>query len=77
MTDSRDTGELDELRRQNQRLADDLAHLEREHHRLRCEYRRVCEELDWREERVRVLERVIVRQDREIQRITAAAHQLL
>ena len=29
--------------------------------RLRAEYRRVCEELDWRDEKIRVLERVIVR----------------
>ena len=41
------------------RLTEELARLEREHHRLRCEYRRVCEELDWRDEKIRGLYRVI------------------
>jgi hypothetical protein len=29
--------------------------------RLEAEYRRVCEELDWRDEKIRVLERVVRR----------------
>ena len=41
--------------------AQTIATLERELHRLRCEYRRVCEELDWRDEKIRVLTRVIER----------------
>ena len=41
--------------------AETIARLERELHRLRCEYRRVCEALDWAEEQVRVLRRVIAR----------------
>lgn len=38
-----------------------IAALERELHRLRCEYRRVCDELDWQQERNRGLQRVIER----------------
>jgi ribosomal protein L29 len=38
-----------------------IAALERELHRLRCEYRRVCEESDWKAEEVRVLRRVIAK----------------
>jgi hypothetical protein len=38
-----------------------IAELERALHRLRCEYRRVCDELDWRDEKIRVLSRVIER----------------
>lgn len=38
-----------------------IVRLERELHRLRCEYRRVCEELDWRDEQIRVLRRAIER----------------
>lgn len=33
----------------------------REMARLRAEYRRVCEELDFRDEKIRVLERVVLR----------------
>lgn len=38
-----------------------IAALERELHRLRCQNRRLAEELDWREEKIRVLSRVIER----------------
>ena len=41
--------------------ADTIAALERELHRLRCEYRRLAEEADWKDEQVRVLRRVIAR----------------
>lgn len=42
-----------------------VAQLERENHRLRCEVRRAHEELDWRDEQIRVLRRVIERLGRE------------
>jgi hypothetical protein len=35
------------------------ARRDRELQRLRAEYSRVCEELDWRDEKIRVFERVI------------------
>jgi hypothetical protein len=38
-----------------------IAALERDNHRLRCEVRRVHEALDWRDEQIRVLRRVIER----------------
>ena len=41
--------------------AQTIATLEREIHRLRCELRRVYEELDWRDEKIRVLTRVVER----------------
>ena len=46
-------------------LTQALVDLERRHHRLQCEYRRVCEALDWRDEKIRVLERVILRLGRD------------
>jgi hypothetical protein len=38
-----------------------IASLERDNHRLRCENRRIAEELDWRDEKIRVLTRVVER----------------
>lgn len=38
-----------------------VVQLERDNHRLRCEVRRVHDELDWRDEQIRVLRRVIER----------------
>ena len=52
----------DEPRTQREHeYAQTIARLERELHRLRCEYSRVCEELDYRDEKIRVMTRVIER----------------
>lgn len=56
--------------------AQTIAALERELHRLRCEYRRVAEESDWKAEECRVLRRVVVRQDARIQELEAAVERL-
>lgn len=42
-------------------LVERIVTLERELHRLRCEYRRVCSEADWKDEQIRVYRRVIER----------------
>ena len=56
--------------------AQTIAMLERELHRLRCEYRRVCEEADWKAEECRVLRRLVVRQDARIQELEQAVERL-
>lgn len=56
--------------------AQEVARLERELHRLRCEYRRVCDELDWKAEECRVLRRVIGRQDEKICALEATVERL-
>lgn len=56
--------------------AQTIAALERELHRLRCEYRRVCEEADWKAEECRVLRRVITRQDEKIRTLERAIEHL-
>lgn len=57
-----DSGDDDKQQQAEARaLTDRAVALERELHRVRCEHRRVCEELDYANERERVLRRVIER----------------
>lgn len=67
----------DELRNQREHdLHQTIARLERELHRLRCEYGRVAEEADWKAEECRVLRRVILRQDEKIRALEETVERL-